>query len=428
MKHDNNAYVCGIDFGTSNSTCSIFNGKTVEMVPLEGDRTVIPSALFFDTNGVDVLFGRDAFQAYMDGEDGRLLRGLKSILGTSLMFEKTLVGKKKRTFEDILSIFLSNIKTKADHFSGQNIKNVVMGRPVHFHDNNHDADKKSEDVLRQIAQNIGFENVSFQYEPIAAAYAHEQNIEKQTMALVVDLGGGTSDFTVMRLTPRHMKQETNSNNRQDDIFATSGIRVGGTNFDKNLSLAHFMPEFGLGGLYKSAFEKDKWFTMPSKIYHELSDWPFIPMAQTQAAILETQKIRKFAKDPDQIDRLLHIQNEHMGHALLKIVEQTKIKLSDVDHYAMSLNEVDIDRTVTVSRDDFLTSIDDLLCRIETSMLDCVSQSGYSKDDIGLIVLTGGSSELPAIQNLVHKHFPQAQLSKDDKFGSVGKGLVANNVH
>ena len=413
-------FSCGIDFGTSNSTCAVYNGKSILPVPMENSKEVIPSALFFSHEG-HVYFGREAINLYIDGEEGRLLRGLKSILGTSLMIERTIVGKKSRTFEDILAIYISNLKSKAEQYLQSDIEKVVLGRPVHFHDNNPDADAKSEDMLRNIATSIGFKDIHFLYEPIAAAYSHEQTIEDEQIAVVVDLGGGTSDFTVIRLSAdRKTKAD-----RKEDILSTTGVRIGGVNFDKALSIASFMPYLGLGSEYRSEFDESKFMTIPSNVYNDLSDWPFIHQVQSRKAIAETKALLRTASEPEKLQRLLEIQKEHLGHAFLQVVEHAKIELTNADYTISDLSELGLDFTVKSTREEFMQSIDLQVERIKQAMNECVSSSGYKPSDIGLVILTGGSSEIPIINKIVNVTFPNAQISKDDKFGSVGRGLAYN---
>ena len=337
------------------------------------------------------------------------------------MAERTVVSKRSRTFEDILSIYIANLKNKAERFLRNDLQNIVMGRPVHFHDKNPDADNKSEAVLRKIAKKVGFKQVHFQYEPIAAAYAHEKKVTRESVALVVDLGGGTSDFTVIRLSPeRSMKQ-----NRKDDILATAGIRVGGTNFDKCLSLSSFMPYLGLGSQYHTDFDKSKVLAMPLKIYHNLSDWPLIHQAQSASSIRETKALLRTSLEPDKIQKLLDLQENKLGHALLQIVEKSKIALTSAEEHAADLSSLSLDCIVNTYRDTFLKSIQTLINKINNCIDECVTQSECHHSDINLVILTGGSSELPVINNMVREKFPNAQISKDDKFGSVGRGLAYN---
>lgn len=411
-------FSCGIDFGTSNSTCAVSHSGGVSLVPVEGTALGLPSALFFSEEG-DVFFGREAISAYIEGEEGRLLRGLKSVLGTRLMQERTVVAGASKTFKDILGMYIRNLKQKAEAFCGAPLTDVVLGRPVHFHDNAPEADRLSEEILRDIARDVGFREIVFQYEPIAAAYAHEQGVDQESLALVVDLGGGTSDFTVIRLSPDRLQQT----DRQQDILATTGIRVGGTNFDKAFSLDHFMPFLGLGSSYTSEFDRQHVLTVPSKPYHDLSDWPLVHQGQNAKAIAETKKLLRTSLMPDQLHNLLLLQEEQAGHAFLQEIEQVKIALSACDQTEKSFLPIGLNFSVQASRPLFLASIQGLLERIDQALFACLHEAACRPEDIDLVILTGGSSELPAINHRIVQQFPQAQISKEDKFGSVGRGLA-----
>lgn len=410
----------GIDFGTSNSTCAVFDGADTHLIPLEGQHLTLPSAIFFHESGA-LFFGREATRAYIEGEDGRLMRGLKSTLGTSLMSERTIINRKSMSFIDVLTVFIRNIKKKAESHLGATVENVVLGRPVHFHDNNPDADDESERVLGGIAASLGFKNIVFQYEPIAAAFAHERKIKHDKLALVVDLGGGTSDFAVVKLFP-HTPLD---HDRRDDILATTGVRVGGTNFDKRLSMSSFMPYLGLGTEYRSSMDPDKILSVPLKIYADLSDWPLVNGAQTHKAIRETQEILRQSLEPKKVGRLLKLQTEKMGHGFLQVVEQVKIDLTEKIEVVQSLSRLGLDFDVHVSRTMFEDSIREQIAKICRSMDECVRDAVVTSDDIEIIILTGGSSELPVINRLVSERFPCAEISRDDKFGSVGLGLAYN---
>lgn len=212
---------CGIDFGTSNTTMAVRDRVGSRLVPLEGERLTIPTALFFTEKNKSVLFGREAVKAYLEGQEGRFMRSLKRVLGTSLMETPILVNGTRTSFDTIIGRFISHIKHTAEEKLDAELTEVTLGRPVHFQDGNPDADKRAEDKLRQIAISAGFSDVSFQYEPIAAALAHEKNVAGEQLALVIDIGGGTSDFSVIRLSREYQPER----NREQDILANTGVRV-----------------------------------------------------------------------------------------------------------------------------------------------------------------------------------------------------------
>lgn len=406
---------CGIDFGTSNSTCAVANSNSVRLVNLEGKNSTIPSAIFYST-GKEVFYGRSAINAYVEGEEGRLMRGLKMVLGTSLIEERTRLGLKSIRFTEVLADFMSYIKSKAEDNVQDEISNVVLGRPVHFHDNDTGKDKQSEEALLKIAKSVGFKTIRFQFEPIAAAFAHEKDLDDEQLSLIIDLGGGTSDFTVIKMSSaRGLVAD-----RSGDILATAGIRVGGTHFDERLSMKFFMPLLGLGTEYSDIFDQDKTMTVPIAVYSNLSSWPKVHFAQTPKAIRETQELIRRSYEPEKLEKLLSIQSNQEGHAFLQAVENAKIALTDQNRHMEFFPKIDVQ--IETSRDGFEEAINSEISKISNTISSCLSEAGVSESDIKLVVLTGGSTELPIINRLVKSRFPDARVSNDDKFGSVGVGL------
>lgn len=218
-----NSY-CGIDFGTTNSAVSVINSENKShLISFDKNKPTIPSAIFFpEDNTYAPIFGSDAINQYINGSFGRFMRSIKRILGTDLMELKTEVNDIKLSYEDIILHFIKHLKHTAELEIGHTLNSVVLGRPVHFQDFAPEADEKAEKVLRKIAINAGFKNISFQYEPIAAAYAHETTINKEVLACVVDIGGGTSDFSVIKIGG----DLVNKIDRSSDILANTGMRIG----------------------------------------------------------------------------------------------------------------------------------------------------------------------------------------------------------
>ena len=232
------ALTCGIDFGTSNSTVAIVQDGRARLIPVEGAHLTIPSAVFWETDGPP-MFGRDGIAAYVDGVDGRLMRGLKSTLGSSLITERTQVGARSISFRDVIARFFTHLKAQLDLHT-DHTPAVTLGRPVHFVDDDAVADTAAQNVLEGIAKTIGFRQIAFQYEPIAAALQYERTTTREELVLITDIGGGTSDFSIVRVGPGRW----HTPDRAGDILGNDGIRVGGTDFDRLLSLAEVMPHLG----------------------------------------------------------------------------------------------------------------------------------------------------------------------------------------
>lgn len=174
---------CGIDFGTSNSSIAISKNGVVSLVPVEGAQYTIPSALFFQRRVHQPFFGREAAELFFAHKEGRFMRSLKRVLGTDLMKHGTSVNGRALKFEDIIASFLQNLKDKAEAFTQEDLHHVVMGRPVHFVDNDAAANTRAQQELKNIAQRVGFTQVEFQLEPIAAAFAHEERIQQEKLAM-----------------------------------------------------------------------------------------------------------------------------------------------------------------------------------------------------------------------------------------------------
>eukprot|EP01036_Dinobryon_divergens_P056595 gene56595-75575_t len=263
---------CGLDFGTSNSAIGVVCDGVAVLAPVEGDNTLLPSAVFFDqeTKG-RVLLGEAAIAAYAEHTEGRLMRALKSILGSSLIDEETSLGGRKVPLTKVVEIFVAHLKERAEAFAGVEITSVVMGRPVRGVVYDDRADARAQEVLERLARQAGFREVAFAYEPIAAAHHYEQTVPREELVLIADIGGGTSDFSIVRVGPGRRDRA----DRSGDVLATSGVRVGGTDLDTALSLASVMPLLGLGTQLVA-----KNLPMPNALYHQLATWATINFAYT----------------------------------------------------------------------------------------------------------------------------------------------------
>ena len=406
-------HLCGLDFGTTNSTVAIAHDNGALLVPVEDDKETIPSAIFFAAGGTGPLFGREAIGEYMSGEPGRLMRALKSILGHGLLHEKTLVQRRYLEFADILSIFLGHLKSEAERSIDQEITHVVLGRPVQFIEDDAEADRTAQADLEAAARGVGFEHIEFQYEPIAAALEYERQVRGEEIVLIVDLGGGTSDFSIVRVSPARAKKSE----RSSDILANRGIRVGGTDFDRMLSMGHVMPLLGLGSAYG-----DKGLEVPRGVYVDLSTWSQINFVYEKKQALGLTSLRRQAAAPELIDRLIRVIEEREGHRLIGDIEQAKIELSEAESAAMALGYIEPELGVALTRRQLTRAITPGLARIRRCIEDTVADAGLECAHVKTVFLTGGSAMAPAIRAQVEALFPGAKITQGDMLGSVGKGL------
>jgi hypothetical chaperone protein len=404
---------CGLDFGTSNTTLGTMVGGEPVLTALEAGQTTIPSAIFYEVDGA-VLIGRKAIEAYVEGAPGRLMRSLKSVLGTSLIDETTRLGRERTSFRNVIAYYLGAVKRRAEQAGGRELRDVVHGRPVHFVDNAPDADRKAERTLREIAREVGFDEVTFQFEPIAAALDYERQISTEQIALIADIGGGTSDFSIVRLGPRrHGKVD-----RSSDILANDGVRIGGTDFDRKLSLGVVMPLFGFG----SAMKRDG-LDVPSRYFHDLATWSNINRMYEPSMIADIRQVRQHAREPALLDRLVRVVDEQRGHTLAMEVEEAKIALSEQRRADIPLQWVAPGLSAAIGRPDLVTHTRQLAARIGARIEVCLEQAKLSADDIDAVFLTGGSVRLAHVRKAITRAAPAARIVEGDTFGAVGKGLT-----
>ncbi|EER59275.1 molecular chaperone, HSP70 class [Acidovorax delafieldii 2AN] len=407
----------GIDFGTSNSAMAVRQGGApARMLCLEGTSHTLPTALFFNAEDHGTHFGRDAMRQYLAGTEGRLMRSLKSLLGSALLQEKTAVHNQLVSYQDIIGLFLRMLATTARDALGGMPGKVMLGRPVHFVDGDTMRDRQAEDALRQAAHDAGFVNVAFQLEPIAAALDYEQRIDRESLVLVVDIGGGTSDFTVVRLGPGRRARS----DRTSDILATTGVHVGGTDFDRRLSLAQVMPLLGLGHTGPSGRE------VPSRVFFELATWHLIQWLYAPRALREAQALRSDYAQPRLHDRLMAVLNQRMGHRLADAVEQAKIAASSQAADArMALEWIEPGLEALVTAEGLARHLSGLLQQVVACAGECVQNAGMAPGQLQAIYLTGGSSALRPLRDALGVAFPGIPQVEGDLFGGVAAGLAVS---
>ena len=405
---------CGIDFGTSNSAIGLSGGGTARLLPLQAGTTSVPTALFFSFEDDSRSHGREAMQRYLSHEEGRLLRSIKSLLGTALYDETTQVKHRRYAFAEIVADFLRFLRTAAASELGHEPGEVVIGRPAYFVDDDPVADRAAQAQLADAARAAGFETVEFQFEPIAAALHYESSVRSEEIALVADIGGGTSDFSVVRVSPKLAAKA----DRRSDILGTSGVHIGGTDFDRWLSLATLMPLLGLRSRLKM-----KGMDAPSWYFADLATWHRINFLYDNKVMTEIRTVRRDSAEPEKIERLLLALERRMGHDLLGRIEQAKIDLSSQTVARVSLADIAEDLELEIKRRRLVLAIGDGLEKIEGRVREVLRLAGLDAAAIGTVFLTGGSSGVPAVRAAVTKAVPGANVVTGDAFGSVATGLA-----
>ena len=415
MLHTSPARACGIDFGTSNSTVGWLRPGLPTLLALEDGKATLPSVVFFNAEENTVSFGRAGLGEYLDGHEGRLMRSLKSLLGSSLIDGRTDVQGTVIAFRDLLTRFIGSLKERAEMQGQRAFDQVVLGRPVFFVDDDAAADRVAEETLGEIARAVGFKDISFQFEPIAAAFHYETTLSREEVVLVADIGGGTSDFSIVRLSPQRAK----ASERGSDVLANGGVHIGGTDFDRQLSLASVMPLLGHRGKLKNGRE------IPASIYFNLATWHSINFAYARPVWAEQQRLLLDALQPEGIERLLALIRERAGHWLAHQVEQAKIALSDGDTALLSLERFAPGEQQLLTRSEFDLNTAGLVDKVESAVTRLLPQAGLTASGIDTVFFTGGSSGIPQLRRRIAALLPRARVVEGDLFGSIGAGLAVD---
>jgi len=403
----------GIDFGTSNTAIAVYGLEGADLLTLEPESTSIPTAVFYGSESGEFAIGTQAVSAYESGEEGRLMRSIKSVLGSSLIDETTEVGRRRLPFRDVIVHFLRRVISNAEALTGQRVESVIQGRPVSFNDRHPELDKRAQTILEACLREAGIAHVEFLDEPVAAARSVKFPGGREKLIFVVDIGGGTSDFSVVRIS---------SDNAGFEVLGSSGLYVGGNDFDHKLSFFELSRLFGnwealeLNGL-----------AVPSAPYSTLSDWKSLNKLYTR----DTQKQLRWmilnSPNSKGIRAFDYLIRHHEAHTYAKRTEQIKIGLSGEDRqtFIYETSQARLERQV--ERQTFEDLIDEAISNMDGVAGECLKRAGVSPDQITDVVMVGGSTFIPLVQARLAGRFHNADVSANDRFGAVAKGLAVHGA-
>lgn len=417
---------CAIDFGTSNSAVAVPDGASMRLIELEPGFRTMPTAVFYPAESEarggraapPCEFGRAAIAAYVDGIDGRLMRSMKSILGSPLVAQMTdLGGGRGVRFLDVVATYLRHLRVAAEAATGAAVERAVIGRPVYFVDDDPARDRAAEAALRRAAAGAGFRAVELQYEPIAAAFDHERSATREEKVLVADIGGGTSDFSVVRVGPGRMARAE----RKDDILANHGVHIAGTDFDRRIELASILPLLGYGA-YGPALDGAPAREVPSAVYFDLATWHLINTVYNPQRVVELRGMRSFYADPVQHRRLMTVVGDQLGHELVARAEAAKIAVAAGGAVTIALDHVEAGLASALDDAGALAALDADLDRIVAAARVTVGLAGLAASAIDTLYLTGGSTGLDLLSDRLRRAFAGARVVRGDRFASVATGL------
>lgn len=417
--------IFGLDFGTTNSALAVNEEGAVRIIdadPFNTTGKTLRSILFFD-NERNVYSGQEAINHYVkNDEGGRLVQSMKSFL-TDTNFNMTVINKRPYKIDDLVAILLRTLKKRGESELGYEVSSVVLGRPAVFSEDP-EVDALAEKRLRSAATKAGFENVFFQFEPVAAALTFEASLKpgEEKIILVGDFGGGTSDFTVIRLKGGNF----NVGSREKDILSLGGVYIGGDTFNSRIMWNRITPYFGLNAKVKGM--RGQWLDIPKHPFLTLCKWHHISLLRGKEEREFISQLRANSNDPEALMRMEELVDLNYGFGLFQSIEKAKCELSSTPTsrivFHQYLTNIDID----VTQGEFEEMVLDDLTKIDQCVKETVVNSGLATSDIDVVFLTGGSSHVPCIRNIFETMFGNSKIRSADPFTSVVYGLGLSASH
>ena len=405
----------GIDFGTSNSAAAYFGAGAIERVRFADGQETIPTAVFFCFDRKVMDTGQAAHDAMLDGLDGRYMRSLKRVLGTSLMSEQRMMIGRKLDFFDIISDFLRRMKDRAEAQAGCTFDKAVAGRPVLFDSNDAGKNARAATDLEKCYRMAGFREVIFLPEPEAAAFSVDRAISGNAPGVVVDIGGGTSDFTVF-----------NKQRGGIEVVASSGIRIGGTDYDRALNLNFIMPHMGYRHPVRIAMSTET-IAAPAGVYNELATWEKIPFLYTPQTTTLVKSLVRDAIEPTRFRRLLRAIEGQLGHDIALIAEGAKIGANESGQTSnVDLGLIERGLEAVITPDDFHSVLDQFFGRLTGTLDGLLNSTGIVRDEIAHIVPVGGSSLLRPVREAFSAALPNAEIVDAPIFTAIVDGLALHS--
>ena len=421
----------GLDFGTTNSAIAtvIESQPALAEFPSGSDTThTFPSILYFERRKEGTLTrltsaaGPNALQRYRDAEDkGRLIQSLKAYLGDR-RFDGTGVFSQHYSLEDMIALIVRHLLLDARGLiraasTGADLipSRAVVGRPVHFSNAQGQDDEFALARLRSAIAQCGFTDIVFEYEPVAAAYSYEQTLDRDELILIGDFGGGTSDFSILRVGPTQRRR-----GRARDIIGTEGVAVAGDAFDRQIVRKLVAPRLGLGSEFFSP--PDKFLPIPSWPYERLERWHHLSFLNTAKDLEMLEHLRRSALIPERLEAFIHLIKSGMGFRLHEAVRRAKFELSEKIEALFEFHCEPVSITKKVTRLEFEKWIERELGLMAGCVDGLLNSTGVSAGDIDHVFLTGGSSFVPAVRNIFVERFGPEKITGGKELTSVATGL------
>lgn len=439
----------GFDYGTANCSVAVMQEEKPRLLTMENGSTLLPSMLCAPTReavsewlyrhhqvpatGVEtqallrravnfnrdedievlsnsVQFGLSSLRQYIDDpEEVYFVKSPKSFLGAS-----GLKPQQVAVFEDLVCAMMLHIRQQAQAQLPDSIDQAVIGRPINFQGlGGEEANAQAQGILARAAKRAGFRDVVFQYEPVAAGLDFEATLDKEQRVLVVDIGGGTTDCSVLLMGPEWRQKL----DRSQSLLGHSGCRVGGNDLDIALAFKSLMPLLGMGG------ETEKGIALPVLPWWNavaINDVPAQTDFYSSANGRMLRDLARDARDAEKVALLYKVWQQRLSYRLVRCAEESKIALSDRTEVAASLPFLSDALVTAITRHGLEAALDQPLTRIMEQVHLALKESAEKPD---IIYLTGGSARSPLIKKALAEKLPGIPIAGGDDFGSVTAGLA-----
>lgn len=411
-------FLYGIDFGTTNSALSIFDDDKKQII----STISIPSLIYFkhaltSADKGNYVVGEKAIEEYLsDGMKGRFIKSIKQILSRTT-FTETRIQNRRYNASDLVTLILKDLKETADAIIGFDCTKAIIGRPVFFDNDDSQKDTLAQTRLKKAAENAGFNDVRFQFEPIGAAFAYEKTISKKEKVLVADLGGGTTDFTYLILDP----EKVGAKDRKNDMIASGGIYIGGDSLDSAFMWDKGTPYFGKNTQYEAT--RGQILNVPKSLFANICTWDKMNFFNGQKIQKDIEDYYYFSGYDRKFKNLITLIEHNLGYSVFQSIEKTKIELSDdpSSHFDYSNLGIEINETITLSEYDSV--INKNVQNISDYLDKFLLTYNINPQEIDCLFMTGGTSMVKAIQRLFRNKFPHIPINSGDNFKSVAMGLA-----
>jgi hypothetical chaperone protein len=417
----------GIDFGTTNSSIArAHSSDSVQLAefPYWGILTDAYRSLLYleqtkeeGRNALKSWTGPEGIERYLSADTkGRLIQSLKSFLSSRTLHGTEVFGRRY-TLEDLIARILRDLRAKAEHQFGIEIKSAVAGRPVHFVGaEKPEDDSYAEDRLRSAFHSAGYESVRFEMEPIAAAHYYGSTLDHDELILIGDFGGGTSDFSLVHVGPAVRRREMASGS----IVGNAGVGIAGDAFDAKIIRHLVSPALGAGSELRSL---GKILPVPNWVYIKLERWHHLSLLKARDVLQMLKGVQAQSLEPEKIKALIHFIKEDLGFNLHRAVQKVKSDLSNAPQATFQFSDGFVDLAAAVERASFEEWISEELVQIARCVDSLLASSGISPKDVDMVFLTGGSSFVPAVRRIFETRFGKKRIRGGNEFTSVARGLA-----